>query len=41
MQFLTALDGSPPVLWPHMAQTICKKSVTQETSRMLKKQGIL
>jgi hypothetical protein len=26
------LDGSLPVLWLHMAQTICKKSVTQETS---------
>jgi hypothetical protein len=31
MRFLTALDGSLPVLWLHMAQTICKKSVTQET----------
>jgi hypothetical protein len=27
------LDGSLPVLWLHMAQTICKKSVTHETSR--------
>src|SRR6266436_3425888 len=35
MPFSTALDGSLPVLWPHTAQTICKKSVTQETSRML------
>src|SRR5258708_2550927 len=32
MRFSTALDGSLPVLWLHMAQTICKKSVTQETS---------
>src|SRR6266853_3623692 len=32
MPFSTALDGSLPVLWPHTAQTICKKSVTQETS---------
>src|SRR6267154_1152484 len=31
MPFSTALDGSLPVLWPHTAQTICKKSVTQET----------
>src|SRR5882724_8504217 len=32
MPFSTALDGSLPVLWPHTAQTICKKSVTQDTS---------
>src|SRR6266446_4584974 len=32
MPFSTALDGSLPVHWPHTAQTICKKSVTQETS---------
>ena len=32
MRFSTALDGSLPVLWLRMAQTICKKSVTQETS---------
>src|SRR6266851_8206689 len=32
MRFSTALDGSLPALWLHMAQTICKKSLTQETS---------
>jgi hypothetical protein len=32
MPFSTALDGSLPALWLHTAQTICKKSVTQETS---------
>jgi hypothetical protein len=35
MPFSTALDGSLPVLWPHMPQTICKKSVTRETSTRL------
>jgi len=29
------LDGLLPVLWPPMAQTICKKSMTQETSEAL------
>jgi len=32
MECVPALDDSLPVLWLHLAQTICKKSVTQETS---------
>src|SRR5713226_5210143 len=40
MSFSTVLDGSLPVLWPHMAQTICKKSVTQETSYLRRMSGL-
>jgi len=32
MECVPALDDSLPVLWLHLAQTICKKSVTRETS---------
>src|SRR5258708_27327196 len=32
MPFSTALAGSLPARWLHMAQTICQKSMTQETS---------
>src|SRR5260370_3236804 len=39
MPFSIALDGSLPVLWPHTAQTICKKSVTQETSVASRTEG--